>query len=105
MADDIVDVKPGGDAGPAKKAIEDARRAQVGVGGYVCQSEVAQSPVTEFQAALAGLASVLAGGAMFKGVRRSGQRLEHGNHQAFQGDGDDRRGSQRDGGCVEAYRP
>ena len=43
MADNIVDVKFGGDAGPAKKAIEDTRAAQVGVSGYVCQPEVAQS--------------------------------------------------------------
>ena len=67
MADDIVDVKFGGDAGPAKKAIEDTRAALKSASADMSASlKSLKAPVTEFQAALAGLASVLAGGAMFK---------------------------------------
>ena len=67
MADNIVDVKFGGDAGPAKKAIEDTRAALKSASADMSASmKSLKAPVTEFQAALAGLASVLAGGAMFK---------------------------------------
>ena len=65
-----------------------------------------KAPVTEFQAALAGFGvRALTGGAMFRASVEAANDWNTEITKAFQGDGDDRRGSQRDGGCVEAYRP